>query len=119
MQKLLESRGIPMKKYLFKKENTMKLLYFLMCGLVIIQPDLFYAAGLDAVNNMMDNLYQLIATIFSGIGMAVALWAIGEIGGSWIGHGGGGAAQFDAFKRMGGAIVFICAPQLVMLFRPS
>lgn len=109
-----------MKKYIHRKENIMKIMFFLMCCLMIVQPDYFYAgvAGLDKVNQLMDNFYQLIATIFSGIGMVVALWAIGEIGGSWIGAGGGGAAQLDAFKRMGGAIVFICAPQLVMLFKP-
>lgn len=121
MQDLLESRGVIMKKYILKKENAMRLMFFFMCCLVIVQPDFFYAgtAGLDAVNEMMDNFYQLIATIFSGIGMVVALWAIGEIGSSWIvSSGAGGAAQLDAFKRMGGAIVLICAPQLVILFRP-
>lgn len=108
-----------MKKYLSKKENVMRLMFFLYCSLVILQPDFFYAsdAGLDAVNDMMNNFYQLVATAFSGLGMVVALWAIGEIGGSWIGAGSGGAAQLDAFKRMGGAIIFICAPQIVMLFR--
>lgn len=119
MQGLSESRGRIMRKYLSQKENVMKMMFFIMCSLVIVQPDFFYAAaGLDVVNTMMNNFYQLIATIFSGIGMVVALWAIGEIGGSWIGAGGGGAAQLEAFKRMGGAILFICAPQLVMLFKP-
>lgn len=109
---------LSMKKYFSKKENFQKLLFFVMCSLVIMQPDFFYAnqAGLNKVNELMNNLYQLVATFFSGIGMTVALLAVGEIGASWMGAGHGGNAQFEAFKRTGGAIFYICAPQIVVLF---
>ena len=115
---LKKVEDISMRKYLSKKENVKKIMFFVMCALVLMQPEYFYAGqGLDKVNSMMDSMFQLVATFFSGIGMTVALLAVGEIGAAWMGAGHGGTAQFEAFKRMGGAIFFICAPQIVVLFR--
>lgn len=115
---LKKVEDISMRKYLSKKENVKKIMFFVMCALVLMQPEYFYAsqAGLNTVTGLMNNLYQLVATFFSGIGMTVALLAVGEIGASWMGAGHGGNAQFEAFKRMGGAIFYICAPQIVVLF---
>lgn len=95
----------------------------IMCSLVLLQPDFFYAvtdqtnnaSGLNYLHGLFDNLYQVVATFISGIGMLVALYNVAEIGGAWMGHGNGGA-QFEAFKRMGGSLVWVAAPQLIMLF---
>lgn len=106
-----------MKKKLIIKKMSRILFCVMLFGLVVIKPDFFYASqeALNAVEAKFDIFFEIIATFFSGVGMVVALMCVGEIGGSWMGHGNGGA-QFEAFKRMGGAILWIAAPQLVVLF---
>lgn len=106
-----------MKKKVNNKRIVCVVMYTLLCSLVLMQPDIFFAGqgGLNYVTRLFNNFYQIVTTIISGLGMIVALWCIAEIGGSWMGHGNGGA-QLEAFKRMGGAILWITAPQLVMLF---
>lgn len=107
-----------MKKIYNKKEFTKVVMCTMICSLAILSPDYFYAnnGGLYTVSTLFNNFYSIVSTIISGLGMIVALWCIAEIGGSWMGHGNGGT-QVDAFKRMGGAIVWITAPHLVALFQ--
>lgn len=106
-----------MKKKLIMKKLCRMLFCGMLFGLVVIQPDFFYASqeALNSVQGKFDALYEIIATFISGIGMIVALMCVAEIGGSWMGHGNGGA-QFEAFKRMGGAVLWMAAPQLIVLF---
>lgn len=111
-------------KKLNRRKCFLYIAYALVCCLVLIEPDFFYATvktvgntdGLDLVNALINNFYQMVATVISGLGLIVCLVCIMEIGASWMGHGSGGN-QFDALKRMGGGLVWVAAPQLVMLFR--
>lgn len=104
-----------MKRY-FTRKNLIWLCVAMMLCCLASQPDVCYAAtGLTAVQNKFDNFESIVTTFISGIGTIVALWCVAEIGGSWMGHGNG-TAQFEAFKRMGGAILWIAAPQLITLF---
>lgn len=111
-------------KKMNKQRRTMIFLTLLfVCCLVTFEPDFFYAAkavgdssGLDTVNALINNFYQMVATVVSGLGLVVCLVCIMELGASWMGHGSGGS-QYDAMKRMGGGLVWVAAPQLVMLFR--
>lgn len=105
-----------MKKIIMKKACRI-LFCCLMFGLVVIQPDFFYASqeALNVVQGKFDMFFEIVSTFISGVGMIVALMCVAEIGGSWMGHGNGGA-QFEAFKRMGGAILWMAAPQLIVLF---
>ena len=100
----------------WNKRICMMLCFLFVC-LVGLQPDFFYASqqALADVQAKFDMLYQIIATFITGVGMIVALICVAEIGGSWMGHGNGGA-QFEAFKRMGGAVLWMAAPQLIVLF---
>lgn len=105
-----------MKRKLNSKKMACVEACMLTVCLVLVSPDFFYAAGLKNVTLMFANFQEIVTTIISGLGTIVALWCIAEIGGSWMGHGNGGT-QLEAFKRMGGAILWIAAPQLVTLFK--
>lgn len=108
-----------MKSTVKKRRYFNYFTYAFVCGLVLFKPDFFYAgntAGLTLVNSLINNFYQMVATAVSGLGLIVCLVCIMELGMSWMGHGSGGN-QFDALKRMGGGLLWVAAPQLVMLFR--
>ncbi len=121
MRDSLEEGGDKMKSFSKERRKFVYLAYTLVCCLVLLKPDFFYAtvgntAGLDLVNALINNFYQMVATAISGLGLVVCLVCIMELGMSWMGHGSGGN-QFDALKRMGGGLLWVAAPQLVMLFR--
>ena len=92
-------------------------IFVMLMGIILTYPDYFYAnnQALKDVEALFSNFFQIVATFISSVGAIVGLYCIAEIGGSWMGQGNGGA-QFEAFRRMGGAILWICAPQLISLF---
>lgn len=66
------------------------------------------------INNGFDNLMSIVEAIITAIGTILLLWGLFEWGTAM--QSPDGVQQSNAFKRIGGGIVMILAPQLVSLF---
>ena len=71
------------------------------------------ATDTSAVTTQFDKLQTLVASIVSGIGTIIALWAISEFGLALQGNEGG--MQAHSFKRIGGALIMVLAPQILTI----
>lgn len=67
----------------------------------------------DEIQTAFNNLQSIVASFVSSIGMIICLWGIFEFGNSMQG-GGDGAMTSMALKRIGGGLVMIIAPQLLV-----
>lgn len=84
----------------------------LMLALLASQPVL--ASGAEAVTAKFNILKDIVATVVSSIGTIVTLWGLFEFGNSMQTQEGG--AQSQAMRRVGGGLVMVIAPQLLLLF---
>ena len=75
-----------------------------------------FAAGEGAavIENGFATLLDIVKALVSAIGTIVLLWGLFEWGTSL--QSPNGAEQSSAFKRIGGGLVMILAPQLISLF---
>lgn len=75
-----------------------------------------FAAGEGAtvIENGFATLLDIVKALVSAIGTIVLLWGLFEWGTSL--QSPNGAEQSSAFKRIGGGLVMILAPQLIGLF---
>ena len=75
-----------------------------------------FAAGEGAtvIQNGFATLLDIVKALVSAIGTIVLLWGLFEWGTSL--QSPNGAEQSSAFKRIGGGLVMILAPQLISLF---
>ena len=72
------------------------------------------SSGEAIINNSFATLRSLVAAIISAIGFIITLWGVGEWGMSM--QSQDGIMQAHAFKRIGGGLVMILAPQILSLF---
>ena len=72
------------------------------------------SSGEAIINNSFATLRSLVAAIISAIGFIITLWGVGEWGISM--QSQDGIMQAHAFKRIGGGLVMILAPQILSLF---
>lgn len=71
-------------------------------------------AGSGAVTSQFNILTDIVAAVVSSIGVIVTLWGLFEFGNAMQNQEGG--AQSAAMKRIGGGLVMIIAPQLLVMF---
>ena len=72
------------------------------------------ASGADVISQGFDGLLSIVTALISSIGTIILLWGLFEWGLSL--QGQDGFTQSTAFKRIGGGIVMILAPQLLNIF---
>ena len=70
--------------------------------------------GAAVIQNGFATLLDIVKALVSAIGTIVLLWGLFEWGTSL--QSPNGAEQSSAFKRIGGGLVMILAPQLISLF---
>ena len=89
---------------------------FVFTSALIFQPALFTnATTIDTtpIKSSFDNLKAIVTAIISSIGTIITLWGISEWGIAF--QGQDGTMQASAFKRIGGGMVMVLAPQIVGL----
>lgn len=84
----------------------------LMCMTLAIP--VFAASGADVIQNGFATLLDIVKALVSAIGTIVLLWGLFEWGTSL--QSPDGVQQSTAFKRIGGGLVMVLAPQLISLF---
>ena len=86
-----------------------------MLMLVLMAVPVFAAGeGAAVIENGFATLLDIVKALVSAIGTIVLLWGLFEWGTSL--QSPNGAEQSSAFKRIGGGLVMILAPQLISLF---
>lgn len=98
------------------KKNTHKFLKIAVftCVQVLLFGMTANATGADIVKNGFSVLTEIVKAVISSIGMLVVLWGIFEWGIAL--QSQDGTQQSMAFKRIGGGLVMLLAPQLIGLF---
>ena len=86
-----------------------------MLMLVLMAVPVFAAGeGAAVIETGFATLLDIVKALVSAIGTIVLLWGLFEWGTSL--QSPNGAEQSSAFKRIGGGLVMILAPQLISLF---
>ena len=90
----------------------------IMGTLYMISPEIAYAAGkasgASAVTSSFSSLTDIVTALVSSIGTIVLLWGFFEWGTSM--QSTDGVMQSSAFKRIGGGLIMVLAPQLISAF---
>lgn len=71
-------------------------------------------AGAEVVTKSLNNFYNIVAAFVSAVGAIILLWGVFEWGTSM--QSNDGSMQANAFKRVGGGLVMILAPQIITGF---
>lgn len=109
-----------------KKEQKRKLLCIKMgkiLGFVLIniflfiQPVLAVEDGANVIASGMKNLTELVKAFISAVGVIITLWGVFEWGNAM--QSNDGMMQSAAFKRIGGGLVMVLAPQLLSVLVPG
>lgn len=82
--------------------------------LLFIVPVFASSGGASVIQSGFSTLLDIVKALVSAIGTIVLLWGLFEWGTSL--QSPNGAEQSSAFKRIGGGLVMILAPQLISLF---
>lgn len=87
----------------------------------LIPPDVAFATGAETsgaaggtITSGFTNLLDIVKSLVSSIGTIVLLWGFFEWGTSM--QSQDGVMQSSAFKRIGGGLVMVLAPQLISVF---
>ena len=89
----------------------------------LIPPDVAFATGAEGattgaaggtITSGFTNLLDIVKSLVSSIGTIVLLWGFFEWGTSM--QSQDGVMQSSAFKRIGGGLVMVLAPQLISVF---
>lgn len=81
---------------------------------VTMNPAFVYAAGAGDVTAKFNSLKEIVTALVSSIGTIVLLWGFFEWGTSM--QSTDGVMQSSAFKRIGGGLIMVLAPQLLSAF---
>lgn len=73
-----------------------------------------YAAGADTVTSGFNTLFDIVSALVSAIGSIILLWGFFEWGTAL--QSQDGVMQSNAFKRIGGGLIMVLAPQLITAF---
>lgn len=106
-------------KKIIKSEKTRKFMYnltlFSLFLAISFTPIMSYAsateAGQGVIKSNFKNIWDIVTTIISSIGSLVLLWGFFEFGISL--NSSDGTAQSNAFKKIGGGLICVLAPQIV------
>lgn len=102
------------------REQKRNILAFVLCTLLccifMLEPVRIYASdGMDELNEQLSLFKELIASLISVVGSVVFMWSIFKMGLA-MQHGGNAGMEAQGLSSMGGGILMIAAPQLVLLF---
>ena len=81
---------------------------------VTMNPEFVYASGAGQVTAKFNSLKEIVTALVSSIGTIVLLWGFFEWGTSM--QSTDGVMQSSAFKRIGGGLIMVLAPQLLSAF---
>lgn len=70
-----------------------------------------HATGGDAVSSSMAGLQSILVSFITSVGALITLWGIFEWGQSM--QSNDGMQQSSAFKRLGGGLIMVIAPQIL------
>ena len=103
--------------FVTKKKRWMKAAlcaaFLFVCVQLSTVPVMAATGDYSSITAPFDTLKNLLAAILSSIGYIITLWGIGEWGISY--QGSEGTMQAQAFKRIGGGLVIILAPQILAI----
>lgn len=103
-----------------KEQNRRILAFMLIAGLStlmsfgIVTPVFAADTGAALVTSSFSTLISIVTALVSSIGSIVLLWGFFEWGTAM--QSQEGVMQANAFKRIGGGLVMVIAPQLVAAF---
>ena len=104
-----------------KKEQTRRILAFMLIASLstvmsfgLATPVFAADTGAQLVTNSFSTLISIVTALVSSIGSIVLLWGFFEWGTAM--QSQEGVMQANAFKRIGGGLVMVIAPQLVAAF---
>ena len=105
-----------MKKFVSKYKNRMLLYMYLTMGLLTQMSPLMANAtsGEQVITDSLGSLYSIIAAFVTSVGAIITLWGVFEWGTSM--QSNDGTMQANAFKRIGGGLVIILAPNIIQGF---
>ena len=84
---------------------------------LFVWPEIAYAGGASAVTSSFNTLKDIVVALVTSVGTIVLLWGFFEWGTSL--QSQEGVMQANAFKRIGGGLVMVLAPQLISAFVSS
>ena len=96
------------------KKNLTAITVGMSLALMAALPVFADGDGASVIQSGFATLLDIVKALVSAIGTIVLLWGLFEWGTSL--QSPNGAEQSSAFKRIGGGIVMILAPQLISLF---
>lgn len=70
-----------------------------------------YATGGDAVSSSMSGLQDVLVSFITSVGALITLWGIFEWGQAM--QSNDGMQQSSSFKRIGGGLIMVIAPQIL------
>ena len=111
-----------------EKKNRTKMYMMAVCAvscllfmgvMSLVSSELVYAAtnsssGASTVTSSFSSLTDIVTALVSSIGTIVLLWGFFEWGTSM--QSTDGVMQSSAFKRIGGGLIMVLAPQLISAF---
>lgn len=107
-----------MKEKILKIRKKMVMAGFLLMGMAMQASPMTVNAkkqsGAAAVTNSLNDFYSIVAAFVSSVGAIILLWGVFEWGTSM--QANDGTMQANAFKRIGGGLVMILAPQIIVGF---
>lgn len=102
------------KKLTPKKAERIMVLGVLFSAMLFFPSNVFASSGAETVTNGFNNLMDIVKALISSIGAIVLLWGFFEWGTSM--QSQDGVMQSTAFKRIGGGLIMVLAPQLISAF---
>lgn len=109
------------KKSIKEKINwkkTGKFLAFLAVNVLLLSQSVFATdTGANVITSGMQSLTDLVKAFISAVGVIITLWGVFEWGNAM--QANDGMMQSAAFKRIGGGLVMVLAPQLLPLLVPG
>lgn len=108
------------KKEIKKKVNWReagKILAFVAFHALLMTQPVLATSGANVITSGMQNLTDLVKAFVSAVGVIITLWGVFEWGNAM--QANDGMMQSAAFKRIGGGLVMVLAPQLLPLLIPG
>lgn len=97
-----------------EKVERIMVMGVLFGAMLIFPSNVFASSGADTVTNGFKSLMDIVKALISSIGAIVLLWGFFEWGTSM--QSQDGVMQSTAFKRIGGGLIMVLAPQLISAF---
>lgn len=105
-----------MKKMMRKiKKKIVMAISLVSLTLMQLSPMIVNASsGAQVIESSFGDFYDIVAAFVSSVGAIILLWGVFEWGTSM--QSNDGSMQAGAFKRIGGGLVMILAPQIIVGF---